>query len=104
VIPANALAADAHPVVEVQREYLFGATSNGKWIKAEEAAKALQDEMTYQLYGLTQSLDQARGGKPKLAQDCGETLAVTLSPNPEKGVIAIAAPRRIISAKTIAFQ
>ena len=91
VIPANALAADLHPVVEVQRGYLFGATSNGKWIKAEEAAKALQDEMTYQVYGLTQSLGQARGGKPKLAQDCGEMLAVTLSPNPEKGVIAIAA-------------
>ncbi len=29
-------AADLHPIVEVQSGYLFGATSNGKWIKADE--------------------------------------------------------------------
>jgi hypothetical protein len=40
---------------------------------------------------LTQSLGQAKGDKPTLAQDCGETLAVSLSPKPEKGVIALAA-------------
>ena len=90
LISVAAIAADLHPIVEVQSGYLFGAIADGKWIKAEEAAKALQGETTYHVYGLTQSLGQAKGGRPTLAQDCGETLAVSLSPKPEKGVIALA--------------
>ena len=53
-------AAELHPIVEVQSGYLFGATADGKWMKAEAAAKALPGEMTYQVYGLTQSLGQAK--------------------------------------------
>ncbi len=34
-------AADLHPIVEVQSGYLFGAISDGKWINADETAKAL---------------------------------------------------------------
>jgi hypothetical protein len=68
LIIGGAAAADLHPIVEVQSGHLFGATSNGKWMKPEEAAKALPGEMTYQIYGLTQSLGQAKGGKPKLAR------------------------------------
>ena len=80
--------------MEVQSGYLFGAISDGKWIKAEEAAKALQDETTYQVYGLTQALGEAKGGKPTNPEGlpCEETLASRLSPKPENGVIAIAAP------------
>ncbi len=89
-----AIAADLHPIVEVQSGYLFGATSDGKWVKAEEAAKALPDETTYQVYGLTQSLGQAKGGRPKPSEEdvCADVLTVSLSPKPEKGVIALAAP------------
>jgi hypothetical protein len=32
-------AAELHPIVEVESGYLFGAISNGKWIKADETAK-----------------------------------------------------------------
>ena len=95
-------AADLHPIVEVQSGYLFGATANGKWMKAEEAAKALQDERTYQVYGLTQSLGEAKGGKPKPNPEglpCEETLWVSLSPKPEKGVIALAAPWNALPRK-----
>jgi FG-GAP repeat len=92
-------AADLHPIVEVQSGYLFGAISDGKWIKADETAKLIGDETTYRVYGLTQALGDAKGDKPKLAQDCGETLAVTLSSKPEKGVIAIAAPWDALSRK-----
>jgi hypothetical protein len=42
--------ADLHPIVEVQSGYLFGAAADGKWIKADEAAKALPSETTYQVY------------------------------------------------------
>src|SRR6266702_259104 len=92
-------AAELHPCVEVQCGYLFGAISHGKWIKADETAKLIGDETTYRVYGLTQALGDAKGDKPKLAQDCGETLAVTLSSKPEKGVIAIAAPWDALSRK-----
>lgn len=38
-----AIAAEPHPIVEVERAYLFGAIVDGKWIKADEAAKAIAD-------------------------------------------------------------
>ena len=87
-------AADLHPIVEVESGYLFGAISDGKWIKADETAKLIGDETTYQVYGLTQALGEAKAGKPTRPEGlpCEETLAVSLSPKPENGVIAIAAP------------
>ncbi len=86
------MAADLHPIVEVETGYLFGASADKKWIKADEAAKSMTDETTYRVYGLTQSLGEAKAGKPKPEDaPCEETLSVSLSPKPEKGVIAIAA-------------
>src|SRR5882724_12966307 len=85
-------AAALHPIVEVQSGYLFGAISDGKWIKADEIAKLIGDETTYRVYGLTQALGEAKGDKPKSeGEPCEETLAVSLSPKTDKGVIAIAA-------------
>jgi len=96
-----AIAAEVHPIVEVQSGYLFGATAHGKWIKSEKAAKAISDERTYRIYGLTQSLGQANGGKPKAAEEevCSDVLTVSLSPKPEKGVIALAAPWNALPRK-----
>ena len=99
-ICAAAVAGNLHPIVEVQSGYLFGADADGKWIKAEEAAKALQGERTYRVYGLTQSLGEARGGKPKPEDaPCENTMAVTRSLKPEKGVIAFAAPWNALPRK-----
>jgi len=94
-------AAELHPIVEVQSGYLFGATANGKWIKSEEAARALPDERTYQIYGLTQSLGQAKGGKPKPSEEdvCSDVLTVSVSPKPDKGAIALAAPWNALPRK-----
>jgi hypothetical protein len=93
-------AADLHPIVEVQSGYLFGAISDGKWIKADEAAKLMGDETTYRVYGLTQALGDSKGDKPKPADGpCEETLAVSLSPKPGNGVIAIAAPWNALPRK-----
>ena len=93
-------AADLHPIVEVQSGYLFGAISDGKWIKADETAKLIGDETTYRVYGLTQALGEAKASKPKPEEaPCEETLAVSLSPQPEKGVIAIAAPWNALPRK-----
>src|SRR5215469_12843567 len=101
LFPGALPAADLHPIVEVQSGYLFGAISDGKWIKADETANLLTDETTYRVYGLTQALGEAKGGKPKPPEGapCEETLAVSLSPKPEKGVIAIAAPWNALPRK-----
>ena len=102
VICANTAAAgDVHPIVEVQSGYLFGATADGKWLKADEAAKALSGGTTYQVYGLTEPLGESKGGKPKPSQEdvCSDVLAVSLSPKPEKGVIALAAPWNALPRK-----
>jgi len=93
-------AADLHPIVEVQSGYLFGAISDGKWIKADETAKLIGDETTYRVYGLTQALGDAKGDKPKPGEGpCEGTLAVSLSPETETGVIAIAAPWNALPRK-----
>jgi hypothetical protein len=103
VCAETAMAADLHPIVEVETGYLFGATADGKWIKADEAAKSMADETTYRVYNLTKSLGEAKGSKPKSeGAPCEETLAVSLSPKPEKGVIAVAGtwnalPRKVQS-------
>jgi hypothetical protein len=70
-------------------------------MKAEAAAKALSDERTYQIYGLTQSLGQAKAGKPKPSQEdvCSDVLTVSLSPKPNKGAIALAAPWNALPRK-----
>ena len=100
ICAGGSLAAGLHPIVEVQSGYLFGAISDGKWIKADETAKSIGDETTYRVYGLTQALGDAKGGKPKAAEDvCTDTLAVSLSPKPEKGVIALAAPWNALPRK-----
>lgn len=93
-------ATDLHPIVEVESGFLFGAISDGKWIKADETAKSIGDETTYQVYGLTQALGDAKGDKPKPADaPCEDTLLISLSPETENGVIAIAAPWNALPRK-----
>jgi len=101
LICERAIAADLHPIVEVHSGYLFGATSNGKWMEAEEAVKALSGGTTYQVYGLTEPLGESKGGKPKPSEEdvCSGVLTVSLSPKPEKGVIALAAPWNALPRK-----
>jgi hypothetical protein len=101
LICAAAPAAELHPIVEVQTGYLFGATADGKWIKSDEAAKALRGETTYHVYGLTQSFGEAKGGKPKPSEEevCSDVLTVSLSPSPDKGAIALGAPWNALPRK-----
>lgn len=94
-------AADLHPIVEVKSGYLFGATADGKWLKADETAKTLSGETTYRVYGLTEALGESKGGKLKPSEEevCSDVLTVSLSPKPEKGVIALAAPWNALPRK-----
>jgi hypothetical protein len=36
----TASAADLHPIIEIDTGYFFGASENGKWVKADQAAKS----------------------------------------------------------------
>ena len=106
LICAIATAADLHPIVDLEYGYLFGATANGKWIKADKAAKTL-GAMPYRVYGLTQSLGEAKGGKPKANEEdvCSDNFVVSFSAKQDKGVIALAAtwnalPRKVQSLDT----
>jgi hypothetical protein len=93
-------AADVHPIVEVQSGNLLGAISDEKWIKADETAKLIGDQTTYQVYGLTQALGEAKGAASKLEDvPCEKNWAVSLSPKLERGVIAIAAPWNALPRK-----
>lgn len=100
-LAAAANAADLHPIVEVQTGYLFGAAADGKWVKADVAVKSLTGQMGYHVYGLTQSIGEAKGSKPKPNEEevCSDMFVVSLSPKPKKGVIAIAAPWNALPRK-----
>ena len=54
-------AADLHPIAEVQSGYLFGAISDGTWIKAEETAKLIGDETIFWWINRDQLYDSLRG-------------------------------------------
>ncbi len=99
-ICASATASDLHPIVEVQSGYLFGAASDGKWLKAEESARSVKADTTYQIYSLTAKLGEATRSAPKSVDEpCPDTMEVTLSEKPEDGVIALAAPWNALPRK-----
>jgi hypothetical protein len=99
-ICVSAFAAEIHPIVEVQTGYFFGATSEGKWIKAEKTAKSISDGTVYCVYSLTEQLGETKGSKPAALEDvCMETMSVSFSPKPEAGVIALAAPWNALPRK-----
>lgn len=103
-LPILAVASELHPIVEVSTGYFFGASRDGKWIKATPAAKSMPDEMPYRVYSLTEQVGEAKGAKPKADEDvCPDNFSVELKPKSARGVIALAAkwnpfPRKVRSA------
>jgi hypothetical protein len=95
-------AADLHPIIEIETGYFFGASENGKWIKADRAAKSTGKKTTYQVYGLTKQTGQITAGKPKSVDEpCPDTLSVSLSSKPKESVIGLAAPWNALPRKPV---
>jgi hypothetical protein len=95
-------AADLHPIVEIETGYFFGGSENGKWIKADQAAKSTAKKTTYQVYSLTKQAGQITAGKPKSVDEpCPDTLMVSLSSKPKDGVIGLAAPWNALPRKPL---
>jgi hypothetical protein len=101
LLSATAMAADLHPIVEVDTGYLFGGSTDGKWIKAEQAAKPMKGKTPFRLFGLTQEVGKTTGGKPKAAdaEVCSDMLEVSLPSKSKDGVIALSAPWNALPRK-----
>lgn len=101
LLSANAIAADLHPIVEMDTGYLFGGSADGKWVKAEQAAKSMKGGTSFRVFGLNQEVGKATGGKPKTADAdvCSDMLTVSLSPKSKQGVIALSAPWNALPRK-----
>ena len=101
LLSATALAADLHPIVEIDTGYLFGGSAEGKWIKAEKAAKSMKGRTPFRVFGLTGEIGKATGGKPKPAdaEVCADMLEVSLSSKSNDGVIALSAPWNALPRK-----
>jgi hypothetical protein len=95
------MAADLHPIVEMDTGYLFGGSADGKWIKAEKAAKSMKGRTAFRVFGLTQEVGKATAGKPKSAdaEVCSDMLTVSLLPKSKEGVIALSAPWNALPRK-----
>jgi hypothetical protein len=77
-------AADLHPIVEIETGYFFGGSENGKWVKADQAAKSTAKKTTYQVYSLTKQTGPITAGKTKSVDEpCPDTLMVLLSSKPK---------------------
>ena len=61
-------AADLHPIMEIETGYFFGGSENGKWIKADQAAKSVANETTYQVYSLTKQVGQITAATPNVGR------------------------------------
>lgn len=100
LLSATAMAADLHPIVEMETGYLFGGSADGKWVKAEQAAKSMKGKTTFRVFGLTQEVGKATGGKPKSVEEvCPDTLTVSLSSKAKGGVIALNTPWNALPRK-----
>lgn len=100
LLSATAMAADFHPIVEVDTGYFFGGSVDGKWVKAEKAAKSIKGNTPLRVFGLTQEVGKTTAGKPKSVDEpCPDTLMVSLSSKPKDGVIALGAPWNALPRK-----
>jgi hypothetical protein len=101
-----AIGADLYPVLEVGTDFLIGASSNGKWVKAENAAKGLRGGEKYRLYSATKLVGTSKGGKPASeGEPCPDVFKVPLKERGTDAVIAIggdwnALPRTPVFAST----
>jgi hypothetical protein len=100
LLSTTAIAADLHPIVEMETGYFFGGSADGKWVKAEKATKSMKGGTSFRVFGLTQEVGKATAGKPKSVEEvCPDTLTASLSSQPKGGVIALSAPWNALPRK-----
>jgi hypothetical protein len=99
---AHVRSAGLHPIIEIGTGYFFGASQDGKWIEAEQAAKSIHLKTIYRVYSLTKQIGQITAGKPKSVEEpCPDTLMVSPAPKLKDGVIGLAAPWNALPRKPV---
>jgi hypothetical protein len=80
----------------VDQGWLLGGFSQGKWLSAQDTAKALKGGEPYQLCTLTRFLGKAQGGKPNPNPfiEVGPEFRITFEPAPksQEPVVAVGGP------------
>jgi hypothetical protein len=88
----SAKAADVSPIVD--QGWLLGGSSKGKWLSAEDTAKAIKGGESYQLCTLTQFLGKVEGGEPTPNPhiEVGPEFGITFKPTvkTQEPVVAVA--------------
>lgn len=94
VVATSSSGAQPHPIVQADTGYLLGASADGKWLEAKDAAKTVRPGLRLRLFGLQKEMSPTNAGKTASAEEpCPDTLAVELSPKPSSdAAIGIAAP------------
>ncbi|HEU4562120.1 MAG TPA: hypothetical protein VFS20_30105, partial [Longimicrobium sp.] len=98
VFPTGAGAQQAlHPVIDLKGEYLLGARVNGVWRTGQQIAPRVRAGVRYRVFGPTREAGAARGARAVTFDvPCEETFGVELTPKPQGGEIAIAAPWAVV--------
>ncbi len=100
LLSTTAIAADLHPIVEVETGYFFGGSADGKWVKAEQAAKSMKGSTPFRVFGLSEEVGKATADQPKSVDEpCPDTLMVSLSSKSKGGVMALSAPWNALPRK-----
>jgi hypothetical protein len=96
----NPIAAFHDPFNESQSTgYLLGASSGGKWLKAEAAAGLIPAGEQYRLYTLAGEAGASTGGKPAKGDvPCADAWYVTLTPYPigRGDMVAVGGPWNVM--------
>lgn len=94
ICAAASSGAQPHPIVQAETGFLIGASTEGRWLEAKDAAKTLRPGLRLRVFGLQKEMAPADAGKTASpGEPCPETQVVELSPEPQRGAaVGIAAP------------
>ena len=104
-IVVTAPAAEIAALVDLPGGFIIGAHSEGRWLKSEDAGKALKQGIPYRVFSLNGELGKATGGKVEQNPDFEDIWMQPLTPEPESKAIGVSAswnpqPRKARSADT----
>ncbi|MEY2502138.1 MAG: hypothetical protein QOI07_2472 [Verrucomicrobiota bacterium] len=79
-------------IVAVKTGYVIGAANDGRWLDSAKAAALIKPGASFRVYDLTHELGTATASKPQSVDEpCPDTQTVKLSPNRDRGAIALSA-------------
>lgn len=94
ITAAASSGAEVHPIVQAETGFLIGASTEGGWREAKDAAKGLRPGLRFRLFGLQKEMSTTNAGKTASpGEPCPDTQEVELSPKPPRdAAVGIAAP------------